>query len=117
MKIYKILLTAASVILLSACTLEITKEAAQVRSHTSVNKLLDGCKRLGQVKVEFEAKSALNQQENEIQAQNELKQQAYDNYMADNVVILQARFVKGGYREADMVYGRGIAYSCLKIDD
>ena len=33
--------------------------------------------------------------------------------MADNVVILHARFVKGGYREADMVYGRGIAYSSV----
>ena len=114
MKMNKVLLTVASVILLSACSPEVTKEAAQVRLHTTVNKLLDGCKRLGQVKVEFEAKSGLNQQENEIQAQNDLKQQAYDNYMADNVVILHARFVKGGYREADMVYGRGIAYSCQK---
>jgi hypothetical protein len=114
MKIYKILLTVCCIIWLSGCSPEITKEAAQVRSHTTVNKLLDGCKRLGQVKVEFEAKSGLNPQENEIQMQNELKQLAYDNYMANNVVILQARFVRGAYREADMVYGRGIAYSCQK---
>jgi len=114
MKIYKILLTTGSIILLSACSSEITKETAQVRSHTSMNKLLDGCKRLGQVKVEFKAESGLDQRGNEMQAQNKLKQLAYDNYMADNVVILQARFVKGGYREADMVYGRGIAYSCQK---
>ena len=114
MKINKVLLTVASAILLSACSPEITKEAAQVRSHATVNKLLDGCKRLGQVKVEFEAKSGLNQQENEIQAQNDLKQQAYDNYMADNVVILHTRYVKGGFWQADMVSSRGVAYSCQK---
>jgi len=110
----KILLTVASVILLSGCSPEITKEPAQVTSHTQVNKLLDGCKRLGQVEVEFEAISGLDQQENKIQAQNDLKQQAYDNYMADNMLILQARFVEGDFREPDMVYGRGIAYSCQK---
>ncbi len=114
MKIYKILLIVCYIVWLSGCSPEITKEATQVKSHTQVNKLLDGCKRLGQVKVEFKAKSDLNQQENEIQAQNDLKQRAYDNYMADNVVILHARFVKGAYREPDMVYGRGIAYSCQK---
>ena len=114
MKIYKILLTVGCIVWLSGCSPEITKEATQVKSHTQVNKLLDGCKRLGQVAVEFEAESGLDQRENEMQAQNKLKQQAYDNYMADNIVILQARFIKGGYREADMVYGRGIAYSCQK---
>ncbi len=114
MKMNKALLTTVSVILLSACSPEITKEAPQVRLHTTVNKLLDGCKRLGQVTVEFEAKKGLDQRENEMQAQNKLKQQAYDNYMADNVVILRARFVKGAYRQADMVYGRAIAYSCQK---
>ena len=112
MKIKKILLTIASVVLISACSPEITKEPAQVRLHTSVNKLLDGCKRLGQVKVEFEAESDLDPRENKIKAQNDLGQLAYENYMANNVVILDSRFVKGGFREADMVYGRGIAYSC-----
>ncbi len=114
MKMNKVLLTVASVILLSACSPEITKEAAQVRLHTTVNKLLDGCKRLGQVEVKFKAIKGLDHRENEIQAQNDLKQQAYDNFMADNIVILRARFVKGAYRQPDMVYGRGIAYSCQK---
>ena len=114
MKIYKILLTVGCIIWLSACSPGITKEPAQVKSHTQVSKLLDGCKRLGQVEVKFKAIKGLDHRENEIQAQNDLKQQAYDNFMADNIVILRARFVKGAYREPDMVYGRAIAYGCQK---
>ncbi len=98
--------------LLSACSNEITIKHVPVVSHTRVNKALDGCDKLGEVKVEYEANKKLDQRENRMQAQDLLKQQAYEEYRANNIVILRTRYTEGGYREKDMVSGRGIAYMC-----
>ncbi len=108
----KVLLVIASVFLLSGCSPELTKEAAQVRSHNQVNKLLDGCKKLGQVTDDYEVKTMLNLQENKTQARNNLKQKAYDNFYADNIVILSSRYVEGGFGEKAMIHGRAVAYRC-----
>ena len=112
MKIYKILLTAGSIIWLSGCSPEITKEPAQVTTHTRVNKSLDDCQRISQFKAEYEVNKDLSRRENEIQAQAEMKQQAYDEYRADNIVFINTQYVKGGFREPDMIYSRGLAYKC-----
>ena len=108
----KILLTATSLILFSGCTAEITKEPAQVTSHTRVNESLDNCQRISQIKAEYEVNKDLSRRENEIQAQNNMKQQAYDEYRADNIVFINSQYVEGGFLEPDMIYNRGIAYKC-----
>ena len=54
----------------------------------------------------------LNLQENKIQAKNNLKQKAYDNYYADNIVVISSRYVKGGFGEKAMIYSRAVAYRC-----
>ncbi len=99
-------------ILLSACSHELIIKQVPVISHTSVNKALDGCDRLGQVKVEYEANTDISQRDNRFQAQDLLKQHAYEEYRANNIVILHARYIEGAYREKDIVSGRGIAYMC-----
>ena len=108
----KILLTVTSIILLSGCSPEITKEPAQVTSHSRVDASLDDCQRITQFKAEYEVNKDLNRRENNIQAQAEMKQQAYDEFRADNVVYINTQYVKGGFREPDMIYSRGIAYKC-----
>ena len=108
----KILLIAGSVILLSNCSQEITKEPAQVTTHTQVGKSLDGCQRISQFKAEYKVNKDLSRRENKIQAQAEMKQQAYDEFRADNVVFINTQYVKGGFREPDMIYSRGLAYKC-----
>ena len=112
MKIYKILLTAGSIIWLSGCSPEITKQPAQVTTHTRVNKSLDDCDRLGEVRAEYKVNKDLNRRENEIQAQAAMKQLAYDEYRANNLVFVNTQYVKGGFRQADMIYSRGLAYEC-----
>ena len=108
----KILLIAGSVILLSSCSPEITKEPAQVTTHTQVDKSLDDCQRISQFKAEYKVNKDISRRENNIQAQAEMKQQAYDEFRADNVVYINTQYVKGGFREPDMIYSRGIAYKC-----
>ena len=89
----KILLTATGILLLSSCSPEITKEPAQVTSHIWVNKSLDDCQRISQFKAEYEVNKDLSRRENEIQAQAEMKQQAYDEYRADNIVFINTQHV------------------------
>ncbi len=108
----KTILTAVSIILLSNCSTEIIKEPVPVTSHTQMNKLLNDCDRLGQVSIEYETQKDLSRRENMIQAQNDMKQQAYDEYRADNIVFIKTQYVKGAYRVKDMIHGRGIAYKC-----
>lgn len=108
----KALLIAYSLTALFGCAPEITREAAPVTTHAQVNKLLDGCDRLGQVSVEYVANKKLSRRENEIHVQDEMKHKAYDGYRADNLVLINTQYVEGGYREKDMIYGRGIAYKC-----
>lgn len=108
-KIFSII-TAA--ILLSACSHETTVKPVPVTSYTRVNKALDGCDKLGQVKVEYEANKNFDQRENKLQAQELLKQRAYDEYRANNIVIIQTRYIEGGYRQKDIVSGRALAYMC-----
>lgn len=110
----KILLMATGIILLSSCSQEITKEPAQVTSHTRVSKSLDGCDRLGEVNAEYEVNDGLNRRENDIQAQDAMKRQAYDEYRADNLVFINTQYVKGGFRLPDVIYSRGLAYKCYK---
>ncbi len=110
----KTLLTVTSILLLSACSPVITKEPAQVTSHTRVNKSLDGCQRISQFKAEYKVNKDLSRRENEIQAQTDMKQQAYDEYRADNIVFINSQYVKGGFMEPDMIYNRGIAYKCYE---
>ncbi len=113
----KIFSTITAAIVLSACSHEITVKQVPVISHTSVTKALDGCDRLGPVKIKYEANANLNQRENELQAQDLLKQHAYDEYRANNIVILHARYIEGAYREKDIVSGRGIAYMCYDSEN
>ncbi|RKZ64940.1 MAG: hypothetical protein DRQ44_08680 [Gammaproteobacteria bacterium] len=93
----KILLIAGSVILLSSCSPEITKEPAQVTTHTQVDKSLDDCQRISQFKAEYKVNKDISRRENNIQAQAEMKQQAYDEFRADNVVFINTQYVEGGF--------------------
>ena len=108
----KTLLTVTGIILLSGCSQEITKEPAQVTTHTQVDKSLDDCQRISQFKAEYKVNKDLSRRENKIQAQAEMKQQAYDEFRADNVVFINTQYVKGGFREPDIIYSRGLAYKC-----
>ena len=108
----KILLTAISISLLASCTAEIKQEPAVVISHTRVTPSLDDCDRLGPISTEYETNKKLTQLENKIKAQDEMKQKAYDQYRANNIVFINTRYVEGGFRVPDMIYNRGIAYRC-----
>jgi len=99
-------------LLLMGCTSAITAKPVPVTSHLRVNDSLDACDKLGQVKVEFEANTRLSQRENRFLAQDLLKQQAYEEYRANNIVIVNTLYREGGYREKNIVSGRGIAYMC-----
>ncbi|MBE9568914.1 MAG: hypothetical protein IMF14_09465 [Proteobacteria bacterium] len=108
----KALLMLSSLVILSACSPVITEQAAGITVHTKVNKLLDGCKKLGPLEIRYESKTGLNREENETQSRYDLKQQAYDRYQADNIVIIRSQYIEGGYRQPDMFILRGIAYRC-----
>ncbi len=103
---------AGSITLLPGCSTETTREAAPVTIHTSMNKSLDDCDRLGQVSIEYETKSGLSRRQNAIQSQERMKHKAYDQYRANNLVIIHTQYTQGGYREKDMMSSRGIAYLC-----
>lgn len=62
--------------------------------------------------AEYKVNKDLSRRENEIQAQAEMKQQAYDEYRADNIVFINTQYIEGGFREPDMIYSRGLAYKC-----
>ncbi len=106
------LLIAICLVTLAACSPEPVREPAQVTSHIRVNKTLDDCQRLGQVRATYTTSKKLSQRENEIRAQQSLKQKAYDEYRANHIVFINTRYVKGGYREPDTIHSRGIAYLC-----
>lgn len=108
----KTLLTVISFTLLASCTAEIKQTPAAVTSHTRVNPSLDDCDRLGPINTEYETNKKLTQLENKIKAQDEIKQKAYDQYRANNIVFINTRYVEGGFRVPDMIYNRGIAYRC-----
>ena len=108
----RILLAIGSLIIITSCAQEPVKEPADVTSHLRVNKSLDECQRLGEVRTTYETDKKLDQFENKIQAQEKMKQQAYDEYRADNIVFLSTHLVKGGFREPDVISGRGLAYKC-----
>jgi len=93
---------------------EITKEPAQVTSFTQMNKSLDDCQIISQFKFENEANNDLNRRENNIQALKDMKQQSYEKYRVDNIVIINSQYVKGDFREPDMIYNRSIAYKCYE---
>ena len=112
MKFFIATLLISSLTLLAACSPVITKEAAQITIHPKVNKLLDDCERLGPLELRYEPKTRLSHKENEIQSRYDFKQQAYDRYKADNIVIIRSQFIKGGYRDKDVFTLRGIAYRC-----
>ncbi|MCK5663482.1 MAG: hypothetical protein KAI17_08340 [Thiotrichaceae bacterium] len=109
----KILITVAS-ILLTACASDGITPPAKVTAHTRVNKTLDNCVRLGEVKTKFEANSKLSRRENLIKAKKVTNQQAFDEYGADNIVYINTRYVEGGYRQKDIIHNRGVAYGCDK---
>ncbi len=109
---FKVLSTITVTILISACSPEVTIKPVPVTSYTRANKALDDCDRLGQVKVKYEANTRLTQRENKLQAQEVLKQQAYDEYRANNIVILHTRHTEGSYRQKAIVSGLAIAYMC-----
>ena len=112
MKMTKTLLIIVSFIITTSCSQDPVKEPADVTSHLRVNKSLDECQRLGEVRTTYETDKKLDQFENKIQAQEKMKQQAYDEYRANNIVILSTHLVKGGFREPDIISGRGLAYKC-----
>ena len=110
----KTLLIATTIIFLSGCAQEITKEPAQVTSHSNVGKSLDGCDRLGEIKSEYEINKDLDRRENKIQSQADIKQRAYDEYRADNIVFISTQYVEGGFRVPDKIFTRSIAYKCYE---
>ena len=109
----KILITVASIVL-TACATDSITPPAKVTAHTRVNKALDNCVKLGEVKSEFEADSKLSRRENLIKAKKATNQQAFDEYGADNIVYINTRYVEGGYRQKDIIHNRGVAYGCDK---
>jgi len=108
----KTLLIIVGVMTLINCAQEPIKESANVKSHLRVNKSLDECQRLGQVITKYEMNKKLSPLDNKIQAQEKMKQQAFDDYRANNIVFLSTRLVEGGYREPDTIAGKGLAYMC-----
>jgi len=103
-------------ILITGCSSPvITKEAAQVAFHTQMTQLLDDCKRLGPIKVEHKIKQYLNSRNNELQAKYNMRQMAYENYNADNVVFINSEFVEGVRRtDSGTIYAQGVAFKCDK---
>lgn len=108
------LLIATTILFLSGCAQEITKEPAQVTSHSKVGTSLDGCDRLGEIRSEYELNKDLDRRENKIQSQADIKQQAYDEYRADNIVFISTQHVEGGFRVPDKIFTRSIAYKCYE---
>lgn len=109
----KTLITITS-ILLTACASDNIIPPAKVTEHARVNKALDNCVKLGEVKTEFEANKKLSRRENLINAKKITNQQAFDVYGADNIAYINTRYVEGGYRQKDIIHNRGVAYGCDK---
>jgi len=110
---YKLILGITLAALILGCNSPtITKEAAQVAFHTQFSQLLDGCERLGPVKVEYETQPDLNKIENQSQAKIDMRQMAYDNYGADNVVFINSETIDGGFDMSDTIYAQGVAFKC-----
>ena len=111
---YKSIISIILFLLIAGCSPVITKEAAQVAFHSQISQLLDGCERLGPVKVEYKTQPNLSNIEDERQAENDMRQMAYDKYGADNVVFINSQRVDGGFGKSDTIYAQGVAFKCDK---
>ena len=111
---FRLILSINILTLIVGCAPVITKEAAQVAFHSQISQLLDGCERLGAIKVEYQSSGKLSYKENELQAKNNMRQIAYDKYGADNVVFINSQRVSGGYGRGDTIYAQGVAFKCDK---
>ena len=116
-------------ILLFGCSAKITKEAAQIAFHSQMSNLLDGCQRLGTIKVEYEQQFLLSDDGNLEQLKNDMRQKGHDEHGADNVVFINAEPVESGlFKDEpltldslkrgeifgdDMIYGQGVAFKCV----
>ena len=111
---HKLILGISLVTLITGCSPVITKDAAQVAFHTQISQLLDGCERLGPVKVEYKTQANLSKREDELQAEIDMRQMAFDKYGADNVVFINSQKVDGGFGMPDTIYAQGVAFKCDK---
>ncbi len=111
---YRLILGITIVMLFSACrpSAVITKEAAQVAFHTQFSQLLEGCERLGAIKVVYKSQHELSDLDNQSQAEVNMRQMAYDNYRADNVVFINSQKVGGEYGSPFTIYAQGVAFKC-----
>ena len=112
----KILLSTCLFFMLTSCSPVITKEAAQVAFHTQFSQLLNGCERLGPIKLEYETKMGLSRSGNETQAKIDMRQMAYDKYKADNLVFINLEYVDRDQADGkkDIIYAQGAAFKCDK---
>ena len=88
----------------------ISPEAENVVLHTQISNFLDDCEKLGPVKVKM---STIGQPSWDIamkQAENDLRQVAYDQYKADNVAKISQELDK----TRNTIVVHGIAFDCYK---
>ena len=101
-------------VVIAGCSTTLSKGAEQVKFHSQISTLLDDCKRLGTIKIEYTTQPFLSVKENEQQAQNEMRRFAYDNYKADNVAYINQDRTKDGFIERAVINAEGVAFKCGK---
>ena len=111
MRLIFILLTSFAIM---SCSITLSKEAEQVTFHSQVSALLNDCKRLGTIKIEYTTQPFLSVLENDQQARNEMRQWAYDKYKADNVAYISHKRIEGSMTERPVIYAEGVAFKCGK---
>jgi len=90
MKINLTIIIVTSILLFGCSGSTITKEAAQIAFHSQMSNLLDGCQRLGTIKVEYKQQFLLSDDGNLEQLKNDMRQKGHDAHSADNVVFINA---------------------------
>lgn len=99
---------------IAGCSTTLSKGADQVKFHSQVSTLLDDCKKLGTIKIEYTTQPFLSVKENEKQAQNEMRRFAYDNFKADNVAYTNQNRTEDGFVERAVINAEGVAFKCGK---
>ena len=105
----RIIVTAAALLVLSACA-TMTPEAQKVVVHSQMSNLLNDCERLGNVSSTVKVIEHMDVARATQQAANNLRDQAFREHRADSVALVNVDQGAGTISSAVTV--QGIAFRC-----
>lgn len=109
MKQFEMCMGLAALLLISGCAATITQDAQRVVLHTQSSAVISDCKKLGIVTGGDDGVKSVQLKER--QAINNMRDNAFKQYQADTVVLVNVDVI-GGVLEPKKLVAQGVAYKC-----